>query len=136
MAKDRIDSRLARSILEIVMRRFAGIVALWFLLYTAAPVLACMTGSSMSHEENACCRDMNGKCGAMEKSGCCRTEVRTDEHPQAATKAPSVDLPLTVVDWVALPLAMVQAIPSASLDVPAEHSPPGLLTAKTTVLRI
>jgi hypothetical protein len=118
------------------MRRFAGIIALWFLLYTAAPVLACMTDTAMSHEENACCRDMDGKCGAMEKSGCCRTEVRTDDDPQVAAKAPSVDLPMTVIDWVALPLATVQAIPFSSIDVPAEHSPPGLLTTKVTVLRI
>ncbi len=118
------------------MRRLAGIVALWLLMYTAAPVLACMTGSAMSHDENACCREMRGDCGAMEKTGCCRTEIRTDEHPQVTTKAPAIDLQLTVIDWAAPVLKMVHTIPSAALDVPAEYSPPGLLTAKVTVLRI
>jgi hypothetical protein len=118
------------------MRRLASIVALLFLFYTAAPVLACMTGSAMSNEESACCRAMHGKCGEMAKTGCCRTEVRTDEHPQIATTSPSIDLHWTVIDWLTPAFVGLQAVPSSLLDAPDEHSPPGLLTAKITVLRI
>src|SRR5271170_6153164 len=106
------------------MRRLASIVALLLLLTTAAPVLACMTGNSMSLEESACCRAMHGNCGEMAKIGCCRTEVRTDEHPQIATTAPSIELHWAVVDWLTPAAIAPQTFPSSFLDIPAEHSPP------------
>jgi hypothetical protein len=118
------------------MKRIASIVALLLLLSAAAPVMACMTGSAMSHEESACCRAMHGNCGEMAKKGCCRTEVRTDEHPQIATTAPSIELHWAVIDWLMPESVGVRTIPSLSLDTPDEHSPPGLLIAKTAVLRI
>jgi hypothetical protein len=118
------------------MKRFAGIVALLLLLITAAPVLACMTGSTMSHEESACCRAMHGNCGQMAKMGCCRTELRTDEHPQIATTAPSIEFHPVAIDWPMPKFIAVQTAPSFFLDSPAEHSPPGLLVARITVLRI
>jgi hypothetical protein len=118
------------------MRRFASIVALLLLLTSAAPVLACMTSSTMSREENACCRAMHGDCGEMAKTGCCRTEVRTDDRPQIATKIQAIDLHWAVIDWLTPAVVAVHAVPPSSLHIPAEHSPPGLLNAKTTVLRI
>jgi hypothetical protein len=118
------------------MRRFASIVALLLLLSAAAPVLACMTGSAMSREESACCRAMHGNCGKMEKMGCCRTEARTDQHPQIATKAQSIDLQWAVIDWLAPTIIVVRTPPHSLFSTPDEHSPPGLLTAKITVLRI
>jgi hypothetical protein len=118
------------------MRRLASIFALLVLLSTAAPVLACMTGSTMSREENACCRAMHGNCGEMAKTGCCRTEVRTDDHPQIATKTQAVDVHWAVIDWLTPAVVAVHTVPPFFLHVPAEHSPPGLLNAKTTVLRI
>jgi hypothetical protein len=121
---------------RITMRRLSTIVALLLLLSVAAPVLACVTGRTMSREENACCRAMHGNCGEMAKMGCCRTTVRTDESPQLATTAPSNDLNWTVIAWLTPVSLTVQAVPSSSLHAPDEHSPPGLLTAKITVLRI
>jgi hypothetical protein len=118
------------------MKRLASIVALLLLLTAAAPVLACMTDGAMSHEESACCRAMHGNCGEMAKTGCCRTEVRTDEHPQIAATAPSVELHWAIIHWLMPVSAAVQTVPSSFLDIPAEHSPPGLLLAKITVLRI
>jgi hypothetical protein len=118
------------------MKRLASIVALLLLLSAAAPVLACMTGGAMSHEESACCRAMHGNCGEMAKTGCCRTEVRTDEHPQIATTAPSIELHWSVIHWLMPVFAAVQTVPSSFLDIPTEHSPPGLFIANTTVLRI
>src|SRR5665213_4499920 len=118
------------------MRRLANTVAVLLLLITAAPVLACMTVGTMSHEESACCRAMHGNCGQMAKMGCCRTELRTDEHPQIATTAPSIEIHWVAIDWPMPEFAAVQTGPSFFLDSPAEHSPPGLLVARITVLRI
>jgi len=117
------------------MRRLASLVAIFILLSTAAPLLACMTGSAMNQEESACCRAMHGNCGDMAKMGCCRTEVRTDEHPQLAATAPPIDVHWTVAGWLAPVLTHRQTVPS-SLRAPDEHSPPGLLTATIIVLRI
>ena len=118
------------------MRRLASILAIFILLLTAAPLLACMTENAMSQEESACCRTMHGKCGGMEKMDCCRTEARTDEHPQLAPSAPMIDLHLAVVDWLEPFAAVVQDVPSSVLEIADMHSPPGLVIARTTVLRI
>ncbi|MGD0446648.1 MAG: hypothetical protein ABSA39_22160 [Edaphobacter sp.] len=119
-----------------VMRRLACLIALLLLLSAAAPVLACVTGSAMNHEENACCRAMHGNCGKMAKTGCCKTEVRTDEHPQIATRIQSIDLHWVVVNWLTPTIVAFQTSPHSLFSAPDEHSPPGLLTANTTVLRI
>jgi hypothetical protein len=118
------------------MRRLASIVALFLLLTAVAPVLACVTGGAMTREESACCRSMHGRCGEMATTGCCRTEIRTDEVPQVAAKAPATD-----VHWVCFaqltPVAPpIHMIASVFLQVPVEHSPPGLLATKSTILRI
>lgn len=116
-----------------MMRRLASIVAVFLLLGTAAPVLACVSGSAMSQQESACCRTMHGQCGTMAKTGCCRMEVRQDLQ-QLAT--PMASLP---VSWHVVSL-FVSAVhpPSSFLMVrwSAEHSPPGLVAAESTVLRI
>jgi len=118
------------------MKRLVSIVALLLLLSAAAPVLACMTDSAMSHKENDCCLAMHGNCGEMAKMGCCRTEVKTDEHPQIATTAPSIEFHWAIISWLMPVPASAQTVPSSFLDIPDEHSPPGLVIAKTTVLRI
>jgi len=118
------------------MRRLASILAILVLLLTAAPLLACVTDSAMNQEESACCRAMHGKCDGMAKMGCCRTEVRSDEHPQLAASAPTIRLHFVIVNWFVPFLVEAQAVPPALLRMPDEHSPPGLLIARTTVLRI
>src|ERR1700733_10391150 len=122
--------------MKVLMRRLASIVAILLLLAAAAPVMACVTGVVMSREESACCRSMHGQCGHMEKMGCCRTEVQTDGTPQIAATSPAI-----YVQWVCVAHMPALSTPvhfsaSAVWLMPAEHSPPGLLTAKTTVLRI
>jgi hypothetical protein len=118
------------------MRRLASVFAIFILLVTAAPLLACMTDSVMSQEESACCRAMHGKCDGMEKMGCCRTEVRGSQHPQLAASAPRIDLHLAVVDWVEPFVSEVQYVPRCILGIADAHSPPGLVIARITVLRI
>jgi hypothetical protein len=118
------------------MRRLASFVAILILLSAAAPLLGCMTGKPMTSEESTCCRSMNGNCGEMTKMGCCNTEVRTDQSPQLATAAPLTGVHFAVVAWLAPLLPSAQTVPLALFRSPEEHSPPGLLTAQTTVLRI
>jgi hypothetical protein len=119
------------------MRRLASLLALFILLFsTAAPLMACMTDSAMNQQEKVCCRAMHGNCGAMAKMGCCRTEVRSDEHPQLVASGPTVILRFVVVSWFVPFLAEPQTVPPSLLRIPDEHSPPGLLIARTTVLRI
>src|ERR1700738_2478740 len=100
------------------MRRIASIVAILLLLTTAAPVMACVTNMVMSHEESACCRAMHGQCGHMEKMGCCRTEVRTDETPQIAATSPA-----TEVQWVCVGLLPSLAIYVHSATSIVRHRP-------------
>ena len=118
------------------MRRLFSFVAILILLSTATPLLACMTGKAMSQEESACCRSMHGHCGGMEKMGCCKTELRTDQHPQLVTSAPAISIHWALVDWLAPFFASTKTVSPPLLRVPSEHSPPGLLIGKLTVLRI
>jgi hypothetical protein len=118
------------------MRRLTGILTIFILLLTAAPLLACMTDSVMSDEESACCRAMHGKCDGMENMGCCRTAVQTDEHPQIAASAPVINLHLAVVDWLEPLVSEVQNVPPSIPGMADAHSPPGLVIARITVLRI
>ena len=118
------------------MRRFASIVAILLLLTAVAPVLACVTDGAMSREESACCRSMHGQCGDMAKMGCCRTEVQKDETPQIAATSTATDIHWVCVAQLAPLAASMQTQATVSLLSPIEHSPPGLLAAKITVLRI
>ncbi len=120
------------------MRRLATFVAILLLLTAAAPVLACITASSMSRQESACCRSMHGQCGEMEKMGCCRTEVRTDETPQMPAPFVSAGMQWVLPQQLVLmvPPPSVPSIAISSLALPEDYFPPGLLIARITVLRI
>jgi hypothetical protein len=124
------------TIMRVPMRRLASIVSILLLLTASAPVLACVTGVAMSQEESACCRSMHGQCGEMSRMGCCRTEVRTDDTPQLTTTSPAVSVHWVCVAHLSPLFSPVHLVVSAVLLMPDEHSPPGLITAKTTVLRI
>jgi hypothetical protein len=118
------------------MRRLASLFAIFILLSTAAPLMACVTDSVMNQGESACCRAMHGKCDGMEQMGCCRTKVRSDENPQLATSAPAICFHFVIVNWFVPFLAEPQTIQPSLLRIPDAHSPPGLLIARITVLRI
>ena len=117
------------------MRRLISFVAVLLLLASAAPVMACVTNLAMSQTESACCRSMHGQCGEMAKMGCCRTVVHNDS-PQVATEIATLAVHWTVLtrlDSLTMPVTLDNPARQTSL---AEHSPPGLLIARTTVLRI
>src|SRR5271170_2539213 len=108
------------------MRHFASSVAILLLLTTAAPVMACVTNVVMSQEESACCRAMHGQCGHMEKMGCCRTEVRTDDTPQIAAASPATDVQWICVAHLPALSTPVHFVASTLWLMPDEYSPPGL----------
>lgn len=130
------NSQAGDVILDTVMRRLASIVAILLLLTAAAPVMACLTSVVKNHEESACCRAMHGQCGHMERMGCCRTEVRTDDTPQIAATSPATDVQWVCVAHLPALRTPVHFVASTVWLMPVEHSPPSLLNAKTTVLRI
>jgi hypothetical protein len=119
------------------MRRLASLVAIFLLLATVAPALACVTDRAMSQEESVCCRTMHNKCGQMvRQGGCCRMELRTSERPQLLATAPHTDVHWAVIarlGSIAIPDRMIA---QSRLQTPADHAPPGLLSAKIAVLRI
>jgi hypothetical protein len=131
-----VGGSLYKAILVSGMRRFASFVAIFLLLATVSPALACVTDRAMSHEESACCRTMHNKCGQMVKQGCCRMELRTGERPQLLATAPHTDVHWAVVARLASSAIPDRTIALSLLQSPAEHAPPGLLTAKIAILRI
>ena len=117
------------------MRRLLSLVAVLLLLASAAPVMACVTDLAMSPTESACCRSMHGQCGEMVKQGCCQTVVHNNS-PQLAVESATLAVHWIVIAQAARfmqPVALVNPTRQVFLD---EHSPPGLLIAQTTVLRI
>jgi hypothetical protein len=122
------------------MRRLASIAALLLVLTTLAPMLACVAGDAMTREESACCKAMQAggvsQCVEMAKMGCCRTEARTETTPQLATISPAIDFRPAVILSMATVDSSRSTAAAKSFQKPIEHLPPGLLTAKTAVLRI
>lgn len=105
------------------------------MLFMMLPVLACATAPKMTRMEQDCCRQMHGQCGDMAKQGCCQVEVRNDLTPLPAqvVSAPVYVLtaPLILAQTaVDLPIAGYRSF------MPDEFSPPGLLIASISVLRI
>ncbi len=79
---------------------------------------------------------MHGKCVEMKEMGCCRTEVRADDTPQIAAMAPVTDVQWVCVAYLPALTTSLHLAETTVRQLPNEHSPPGLLNAKTTVLRI
>jgi hypothetical protein len=117
------------------MSRLASLIAIFLLLVTVSPALACVTNRTMSRDESVCCRSMHNQCAHMEKQGCCRMELRSGERPQLLATGPHPDVRWAVIARLVSIAASDRAI-SQSPRSPAEHAPPGLLIGKLTVLRI
>lgn len=117
-------------------------VSILAMLLVALPVMACARpGAAMTAAEHDCCKRMAEQCGrsGMAKShGCCQTQVSPNDFH--ALKAPSSQLDHSLLELHAQPVAL-QAIADPQLmfteSIPSPtHSPPGLLSSATTVLRI
>lgn len=133
---DRITDRWAQRYTGFGMRRLASFVAIFLLLSTVSPALACVTNRAMSHEESACCRTTHGKCGQMVKQGCCRIELRTSERPQLLATAPETNVLRAVVARLGSISAADRTNSPLLLQTAMDHAPPGFLAAKFAVLRI
>src|SRR5258708_20627687 len=117
-------------------------VSILALLLSALQVMACARpGATMTAGEYDCCKRMAEQCGrsGMAKSHeCCQTQVSpNDFHPLQAS---SSQLDHSSFGHYAQPvvvqaIAVPQLMFSTSIPFPT-HSPPGLLSAATTVLRI
>jgi hypothetical protein len=118
------------------MRRLASIVAVFLLLTSVTPVLACVMGGPMSSKESACCRSSKDNCTKMEKMGCCRTELRTDQARQIAVTSPATESHPAYLAQSSDRAATVETVAFRPLGVPIDHPPPGFLSANISVLRI
>ncbi|SRR5258708_4847432 len=122
--------------------RKLGVFAL-AVLFAALPVMACVVpNAAMTAAERECCKKMARQCGdvGMAKSHpCCQvTATPADMH---ALKTPSSQLRrVNLVLFDALPFASQADVYVSSAQwsarVSCTHSPPGLDSTTTTILRI
>jgi hypothetical protein len=144
------ETFLDRLPLTIVRARLMGVrlaikvgVSALALMLAGLPVAACvLPGAAMTSAERECCKKMAEQCGDMgmaKSHPCCQpTTTSIDFH---ALKAPSSSQDhLSLVVLQGLPIS-IQAITCLSLTpmafrVSYTHSPPGLESLTTTVLRI
>lgn len=118
------------------VHRLSRLVAILLLLIAAAPVFACVAETAMTHEESVCCHSLHRECGETAKMECCRTETDARVAPQLVASAPELRLALLFVAWMVPPVTPLPGADLALWRSPAEHSPPGLIVARVTVLRI
>ena len=118
------------------VRRLATFVVMLLLMTGAAPVLACVTGAAMSKTQTACCREMHGQCGEMAKTGCCGVELKSDVQPQLMTAAVSMDVRWVWLGAAWVPMKTGMVVSGSGLKAPDQHSPPGLVVARISKLRI
>lgn len=118
------------------MRRFISSVAFVVMLLMMLPTLACATTVNMSRTEQDCCRQMHGQCGEMAKTGCCQVQVRDDAQPLPSHIVHAPILPVIVAAILHSFVMKPRVLVGYRWHLPDEHSPPGLLVASTTVLRV
>jgi hypothetical protein len=112
-------------------------------LFAALPVMACaVPAAAMTPAERDCCKKMAEQCGdmGMAKSHPCCQSIATPAYFHALKTASSQLHHVRLVLFHALPLT-AHADPYCSLAqwssrVSCTHSPPGLESLTTTILRI
>ncbi len=124
---------------RLVLKAVAAILAM---LLAALPVMACARrGVAMTAAERDCCKRMAEKCGRSgmaESHECCQAQVSPNDF--RALKASSSPIGHSLVSVQAQPLVLQPTVAPrfgfvAGIASPP-HSPPGLLSSGTTVLRI
>ena len=116
--------------------------AILALLLAAVPMMACVRpGATMTPAEHECCKRMATLCGhsGMAKShGCCQSQASPNDFH--AVKTTSLNLEHSFVQLYLQPAdVQVFAVANPILgdrNPSATHSPPGLISASTTILRI
>jgi hypothetical protein len=112
-------------------------------LFAALPVMACaVPNAAMTPAERSCCKKMAGQCGnmGMAKSHSCCQATATPADFHALKTATSQLHHVSLVLFHALPLTAQAgtycSLAQSSSRVSCTHSPPGLESLSTTVLRI
>jgi|SRR5215831_19674951 len=119
----------------------AGVSVLAMLL-APLPVMACARpGAEMTAAERECCKKMAAQCGGsgmMKSHGCCQTTVSPDKFDAMKALSSQIDHFLPHLDAQPVSLEGTAALQRAFATNIASppHSPPGLLSSATTVLRI
>jgi hypothetical protein len=117
-------------------------VSVLALLLAALPVMACARpGAEMTAAERECCKKMAAQCGGagmMKSHGCCETTVAPDKFDAMKTSSSQIDhsLPDFCAQVVFLEATAALQLPFATSIGSPPHSPPGLLSSATNVLRI
>jgi len=112
-------------------------------LFAALPVMACVVpDAAMTPAERECCKKMAERCGDMgmaKSHPCCQVTATPADFHALKTASSQLDH-VSLVLFHALPLtAQTDAYVSlaqSSSRVSCTHSPPGLESLTTTVLRI
>jgi hypothetical protein len=118
-----------------------GVSALALML-AALPVAACvLPGAAMTSAERECCKKMAEQCGdmGMAKSHPCCQPTSSPTDLQALKASSSQDhLSLVVLHGlpVSAPSVTCLSLTPMALQVSYTHSPPGLESLTTTILRI
>ena len=112
-------------------------------LFATLPVMACvLPDAAMTPAERECCKKMAGQCGdmGMAKSHPCCQVTATPADFHALKTASSQTHHVSLVLLHALPLTSqadtYSSLAQWSSRVSCTHSPPGLASLSTTVLRI
>jgi hypothetical protein len=112
-------------------------------LFATLPVMACVVpNAAMTAAERACCKKMAEQCGdmGMAKSHPCCQSTATPADFHALKTASSQLNHVSLVLFHALPLIAkadtYRSLAQWSSRVSCTHSPPGLESLTTTVLRI
>lgn len=123
------------------MRQIAKLgVALLAFLIAGAPLMACvLPWTSLSAEEQACCREMANQCGHDQMPSshpCCKTVGPADHNALAKSSFKLVREPQTL--YLLLPLIQVAEFPQLAVAsyVALAHAPPEVPAASTDLLRI
>src|SRR5215469_6437370 len=117
-------------------------VSLLAMLLAALPVMACARpGAEMTAAERECCKKMAAQCGGsgmMKSHGCCQTTVSPDKFDAMKTSSSQIDhsLPHPCAQVVPLDATAALQLTFATNIACPPHSPPGVLSPGTTVLRI
>lgn len=112
-------------------------------LFAGLPVMACVVpNAAMTAAERDCCKKMAGQCGDMgmaKSHPCCQTTATPADFHALKTASSQLDH-ATLVLFRALPLTTQTnayvSLAQWSSRVSCTHSPPGLESLTTTVLRI
>jgi hypothetical protein len=112
-------------------------------LFAALPVMACVvTNAAMTSAERECCKKMAQQCGDMgmaKSHPCCQVIATPADFHALKTASPQLHH-VSLVLFNALPVTSQAAAYCSfaqwSSRVSGTHSPPGLDSTTTTVLRI